>query len=75
MHRCIQWVIRQVSKNVKAIVSDNGTEFRNEEMKIWYQHKGIAHHPILPVWLNLCESTHSLIVRMSNAMVLQSGYP
>ncbi|KAE9100201.1 hypothetical protein PF010_g14897 [Phytophthora fragariae] len=78
MIRYIEWTDRQhPTCKVKNVITDGGGEFENDEMKLWYQSKGIEFLPNPPRSspLNPCERAHQTLVHMMKTMLIAAGFP
>jgi hypothetical protein len=78
MIRYIEWADRQQPTcKVKKVITDGGGEFENDEMKLWYQSKGIEFLPNPPrsSHLNPCERAHQTLVHMMKTMLIAAGFP
>ncbi|GMF47618.1 unnamed protein product [Phytophthora fragariaefolia] len=78
MKRYIAWAERQFADcKVLTIVSDNGRELNNDDMKEWYQERGIEFLPNPPhsSHLNPCERVRQTLVHMLKTVMSMVGLP
>ncbi|GKA27428.1 retrovirus-related pol polyprotein from transposon TNT 1-94, partial [Tanacetum coccineum] len=68
----------QFQKSIQVVRSDNGGEYMNSQMNLFFQSKGIVHQttcPHTPEQNGVAERKNRLLLEMTRALIIESNVP